>query len=45
MISWWWLLVGVVGEDEAVGRTGSEVVAGIVMMLVADKGGDDSSGD
>lgn len=44
MIAWWLLLV-VVGEDEAVGRTGGEVVAVTVMRLVADECGDDSSGD
>lgn len=35
----------VVGEDEVVGRTGGEVMVVIVRMLVADKGGDDGSGD
>lgn len=34
-----------VDEDGAVDRTGGEVVAVMVMMLVTDKGGDDGHGD
>lgn len=45
IISWRWLLVVVIDEDEVVGRTGSEAGVVRVVMPVADKGGDDGCGD
>lgn len=44
IISWRWLLVVVIDEDEVVGRTGGEAGVVMVVMLVADKGGDDGCG-